>query len=249
MKRLGLIVGGAALLQAVASPGSAASLRSPQQLCDYARISAWNIYLSFVESWVALDAKGWNADLFQNLAIRRHMYFSQWVKFQTKSSLAGSSCIGNRFTDNGTTVTDNLTGLQWEKKTTDGGVQDTGNLNTWSSTGTAADGGVFQSFLVGLNAPACWAGECDWRLPTMAELQTILVDFPCRGEEMGPSCRCPTSPCIDDVFGVTQANYYWSASSSIPTVSGAWSVDFNTANVVTSDKTLPFYVRAVRGGF
>ncbi len=237
------------LLLALPRVGTAGHLWSPQQLCDYTRVNAWRSYLSFMKSFVAADAEGWNSDPFQSFAARRHTYFSQWKKFQTKSSLAGSSCVGNRFTDNGTTVTDNFTGLQWEKKTTDGSVQNAGNLYTWSLTGTAADGGVFETFSAGLNAPTCLAGQCDWRLPTMEELQTILLDFACAQDGMGYKCRCPSSPCIDAVFGPARSNYYWSATSSVPTASAAWTVDFNTATVMPSKKTLTFYVRAVRGGF
>ena len=43
-------------------------------------------------------------------------YAAVWPKLQAKAS--GSSSDTARFTDDGTTVTDNLTGLPWEKKTT-----------------------------------------------------------------------------------------------------------------------------------
>jgi Protein of unknown function (DUF1566) len=251
MNRLFLMwaVGAVALLPALPRAGTALSVKSPQQLCDYARVKAWRTYLSAMESHLALDARGsWTADHFLAFARTRHGYLSQWDRFQTKGSLVGSSCVGSRFTDNGTAVTDNLTGLQWEKKTADGSVQDRGDLYPWSTSGTAADGGAFRSLLVGLNAPTCLAGQCDWRLPTMEELQSILLDFPCLGDGVGTSCRCPASPCIDGVFGPTQSNYYWSATSSIPNPSAAWTVDFNTATVVPSNKSLTFYARAVRGG-
>ncbi len=244
------VVGSLTLVLEPPRGGSALFLRSPQQLCDSARVAAWQTYLSYTQSWVALDARGWNTDEFQDFAIRRHIYFSHWNKFQTNSALAGSTCVGSRFTDNGTTVTDNLTGLQWEKKTTDGSAQDQGDLYPWSASGTAADGGAFQTFMVALNPPgACLGGQCDWRLPTMEELQTLLLDFTCTGEQMGASCHCPSSPCIDATFGPTQPNYYWSATSSVPNPSRAWNIDFNTGNVISSDKPLIFYVRAVRGGF
>lgn len=43
-------------------------------------------------------------------------YAAVWPKLQEKAP--GSTCDTTRFTDNGTTVTDNLTALQWEKKPT-----------------------------------------------------------------------------------------------------------------------------------
>lgn len=49
----------------------------------------------------------------------RVKYTDTWAKLQAKAPLAGSSCTAARFVDNGTTATDNLTGLQWEKKTND----------------------------------------------------------------------------------------------------------------------------------
>jgi hypothetical protein len=66
-----------------------------------------------------------------------------------------------------------------------------------------ADGQAFTIFLAALNSGGCFAGQCDWRLPTLAELETIL-------QAMTPS-PCDTSPCIDEeVFGPTVATYYWS---------------------------------------
>src|SRR5438067_2269685 len=67
---------------------------------------------------------------------------------------------------------------------------DVKNIYKWSSSGTAPDGGAFTKFLNTLNGDATGVGNCvssdgssqtggfvnrcDWRLPTIAELQTIL---------------------------------------------------------------------------
>jgi hypothetical protein len=97
--------------------GTALALPTAQQNCDYARVTAWTKYLVCVNAVVAKDAKGVVFDELAAFAKCRHTYFKTWTGFQPKASLSGSTCIGNRFTDNGTTVTDKLTGLVWEKKT------------------------------------------------------------------------------------------------------------------------------------
>lgn len=158
---------------------------------------------------------------------------------------------GVRFVDNGDgTVTDTQTGLMWEKKDDLGGIHDKDNVYTWSTgspygpTGTA-----FTTFLVTLNngtstdgntISGCFANRCDWRLPTSAELRTILLaPYP-----------CGTSPCIDAAFGPTIASLYWS-STTAPFwgfFNLAWYVYFGDGSVGGVDKTTSHFVRAVRGG-
>ncbi len=186
----------------------------------------------------------------------RHSYFNKWTVFQSTAFLANTTCIGSRLTDNGTTVTDNLTGLVWEKKTTDGSVHDVGNVYTWSTGSNNEDGPAFTSFLGTLNGGGGFAESNGWRLPTLVELQTIVKDFACTGTG-GATCHCDTFPCIDATFGATQSDYYWSATSYPSYPGSAWTVRFASySEIATRPKVADInfpsfsnnYVRAVRGG-
>lgn len=156
-----------------------------------------------------------------------------------------SACAAARFMANGDgTVTDNLTNLQWEVKTDDGTVHDKDNVYDWnagSGLGTAADGSAFTSFLATLNSGSCFANQCDWRLPTRQELQSILLDpYP-----------CTTSPCVDQaLFGPAAGGNYWS-STTVSTVGPfyAWAINFDDGAMTGLNKGLfELPVRAVRGG-
>jgi len=232
--------------------GAALATPTPQQNCDNARITAWKVYTSCIDSVVAKHAKGVIFDSFAAFAKCRHAYFKKWTAFQTKASLAGSTCIGSRFVVFGA-VFDNLTGLIWEQKTTDSSVHDEGNTYTWS-TGAPwfGNGTAFTTFLTGagtgLNV-AGFGGANDWRLPTLAELQTILLDFRCTGAGGGPTCSCGSLPCIDLTFGPTPTfGIYWSATSYVPDPNSAWVVEFDGIVTPLAIKNFGNPVRAVRGG-
>src|SRR5215813_15381269 len=89
------------------------------------------------------------------------------------------------FTDNGDgTITDNTTGLMWEKKDQSGGIHDWGNTYTWCvdvspvdslcDNGTnEMDGTIVTSFLATLNGGSGFAGHTDWRIPNANELESI----------------------------------------------------------------------------
>ena len=86
------------------------------------------------------------------------------------------------FRDNGDgTVSDDSTGLMWEKKTDHPtGSADVHNVTyrySWSApqvTGTEPDGTAFTMFLRILNENQ-FAGHSDWRLPTRQELLSIVA--------------------------------------------------------------------------
>jgi hypothetical protein len=250
MTKASLTVGAcAALLWA----GTVLATPTPQQSCDSARITAWKVYLSCVNSALAKHAKGVSLDASAAFARCRHTYFKNWTKFQSKASLVGSTCVGTRYTDNGDqTVTDNLSGLVWEKKDDLGGDHDKDNSYTWSTGAPWAENGtVFTSFLSTVNGGGGFAGANGWRLPTLAELQTIVLDFACTGAFGGAECTCPSSPCVDPALDAsnTQASYYWSSTTNAYGPSNAWLVFFyDGGNGYWFGKGYTLFVRAVRGG-
>jgi hypothetical protein len=166
----------------------------------------------------------------------------------TVAALIGAGAV--RFQDNGDgTVTDYQTGLQWEKKDS-GNTPTVHNVNnTYSRSQFITTGGT--GFLDQINncvssdgstVTGGFAGHCDWRLPSIVELQGI-VDLTASGCVGG-------SPCIDPVFGSTVADFYWSATTNADSQDFGWFVSFH----YTSTGSLGVFkdyngaVRAVRTG-
>jgi hypothetical protein len=185
----------------------------------------------------------------------------------------------SRFVDNGNgTITDNQTGLMWEKKLA---ANDAAcplfdipgfppsphcaqNIYQWSNSGTAPDGSLFTDFLARINTQVsrsstgefirdvCFAGHCDWRIPNLLELQTIV----------GPCSGTTQITCIEPIFGpIIGSNLggggsgntppYWSSTSvdggpGVPLTS-AWAVSFVGRGFGEAAKSNFFFVRAVRG--
>jgi hypothetical protein len=144
-----------------------------------------------------------------------------------------------RFVDNGDgTVWDSQTGLLWEKKVAGAGcLHCVSDAYNW--TGAAIDwiDRLNGRLISDPNQPS-FAGYTDWRLPTLAELRTILA---------APS-PCSASPCINPVFGPTMLAGYWTASTFLGSPGAAWDVFFTNGFVNANSKTTPMFVRAVRGG-
>jgi hypothetical protein len=168
---------------------------------------------------------------------------------------------GNTLLDSATSwimVKDNVTGLVWEMKTNEDGVEnysdphDADNTYTWYDSNPATNGGNAgtpgtgtdtEDFIKALN-DARYGGYSDWRMPTIKELAYIVnysIPYP--------------GPTIDTgYFPNTAASWYWSSTTSANNTNYAWGVNFYDGNASgvgsgPSDyKGNSSYVRAVRGG-
>lgn len=224
---------------------------SPEQKCQKGRKDASAKYLQCHEKAMGQHLVSNDlAKLQPALSKCRMSFAASWLKLQKKAVGTGATCDAPRFVDNGDgTVTDNLTGLDWEKKTDNATANDKDNAYIWSAAYSIFLSGDINP--PGLNeeqpaamgpftVPCFGTTPCSWRLPTIAELQTLLSEpFP-----------CTTSPCIHPIFGATIVNDdYWSATTLANDASRAWGVFFLTGEVSYGPKNATTNsVRAVRGG-
>jgi len=159
-----------------------------------------------------------------------------------------------QFVDNGDgTITDRQTGLMWQKTDTAGGLTANTLTRKWDldalDTSDSSHGSSIFTWLDRLNGRLTndpsqpgFAGHTDWRIPTVFELETILLIGPCPGSPIS---------CIDPIFGPigpTVPSFYWSSSSLGFGPEDAWNVSFGGAGVLVFPKSFSFFVRAVRRG-
>jgi len=149
-------------------------------------------------------------------------------------------------------VRDEVTGLVWEVKTVDGGLRDQNHRYTWYNPDPEENGGApgardggdcgggircdTRAYVAAVNRNGL-CGANDWRLPTRAELRTIVdyqADF----------------PAIDtNYFANTIARSFWTSEANDTYPNYAWHTDFKFGLAsYYYYKSGPKAVRLVRGG-
>ena len=172
---------------------------------------------------------------------------------QTTSYGAGSDGdlqfgAARSFTDNGDgTITDNLTGLMWEKKSDDGSIHDKDNTYTWSTGSNDMDGTIVTTLLATLNGDGGFAGHTDWRVPNLYELES-LGNFgaasPATYPEFHNGC---TGGCTVTECSCTRSSFpYWSSTTLFDAPHTAIFMHSVDASSDLAGKTFAVSVRAVR---
>lgn len=177
--------------------------------------------------------------------LRRTGQTTCWDHFGSAVPCAGTGHDGESqkglarsFTVNANgTITDNRTGLVWEKLSDDGGIHDFNNGYSWSN--------AIASKVASLNATS-FAGFNDWRLPNIRELLSILDLGSSAGVPSVFSSNC-TPGCTVTTCSCTLQNFYWSSTPRLDIPDQAWTVH-RDGFAPSSFKSDIAVVRAVRGG-
>jgi hypothetical protein len=242
--------------------GSAEAVLYPDQRCEADRAKAAGNYASCTQKAMA---KAWTIKFYLpqfTAAVGKcaAKYAAVWPRLQARAAGSGVVCDNDRFdTTVPGKVSDRLTALEWEIKTGLDGtanaadVHDADNRYVWSGPGgsglSSANGTAFTTFFASVNGNPCFAGTCDWRLPTWSEIATIMTIFP----------TCASAPCIEPALGPTASSSYWTSTTVGGIKSFAWFADFSGTPFDFADFTGgplnytwkfqgDFHVRAVRGG-
>lgn len=152
-----------------------------------------------------------------------------YLNIPNARSFTGPTPTGSDYT-----TKDNVTNLVWKTCSEDKSDADcttgTASPMTWNNAVNKC------AALNTANSGTGYASIKTWRLPTYAELQT-LVDY----EESTPAISAT-------YFPSTVATSYWSSTTSVTNTRNAWRVGFNNGNSNYDDKTHGNSVRCVSSG-
>jgi hypothetical protein len=153
------------------------------------------------------------------------------------------------YTDNGDgTITDNTTGLMWEKKDLAGGMHDLSATYTWSTGSHNMDGTIVSTFLAALNAGSGFAGHTDWRIPNRFELDSIS-DLG-TGDVVEPFSHLCGDGCSSTTCGCqNRGDGYWSSTSYVSNPGSIWWSNNGTHQDEFSAETGARAARGVRTAF
>lgn len=141
-------------------------------------------------------------------------------------------------------IKDLVTGYEWQRCSVG---------QTWNATAQTCDGtaGTYNW----ATAMATWPATAEWRLPTIAELRTlvycssgtpILIDMTADYTFCSGNYQTPTI--VSGAFPNTPSILFWSSSPDANYADYAWYVDFSDGYVDDGYKDHATYVRLVRGG-
>lgn len=134
----------------------------------------------------------------------------------------------SRYVVSGATVTDQRTGLMWDKC-------------SWGQSGIACETDAPNAYYSWQQALAIAAtansaqhrGYTDWRLPNIREMQSLVE-------------TCRSYPSInDETFPNAPGSRFWSASPAAYTAGSSWILDFYSGNSRPQDRVDLYSVRLV----
>lgn len=152
-------------------------------------------------------------------------FFGQDAQYAAKGY-----CLLNSFSTTSDTVTDNITGLVWQRRLPIEGCP-------------KSEGGAIictKQEALDYCSNLSYAGQNDWRLPTPEEYATIK-NFG-EGSAIADEDHFPLPSTTSKIF--------WTSASSLASSGKSWAVDFQTGETTEQDDTKAssaFYVRCVRG--